>query len=89
MIQDPKPAGFEAVDPRSGYVFEDLFAYKEPRDQAVHFFVRGIPRGRSEIRYRLRAEVPGEFHALPAVATGMYAPELIGNSDEFRVSIAD
>jgi hypothetical protein len=29
------------------------------------------------------------FHALPAKINGMYAPELVGNSDEIRVNIED
>jgi uncharacterized protein YfaS (alpha-2-macroglobulin family) len=41
------------------------------------------------VSYRLRAEIPGKFHALPTKASAMYAPELRANSDENRLSIKD
>ena len=39
--------------------------------------------------YRLRAEIPGKFSALPTRGYAMYAPELKGNSDEIKLQIAD
>ena len=30
------------------------------------------------MRYELRAEVPGKFHALPVMAQALYVPELKG-----------
>jgi uncharacterized protein YfaS (alpha-2-macroglobulin family) len=59
----------------------------EPRDRTVDFFLRALPRGRSQLSYQLRAESPGVYHALPATAAAMYAPELRGNSDEIRLRI--
>lgn len=55
----------------------------------VVFFLRQLRRGRHSVSYRLRAEVPGRFSALPATAYGMYAPELRANSDEAKILIAD
>ena len=46
-------------------------------------------RGKHSISYRLRAEIPGQFSALPTRASGMYAPELKANSDEIKVKIID
>ena len=43
----------------------------------------------STITYRTRAETPGSFHGMPARALGMYAPELVGNSAEWRVRVRD
>ena len=45
--------------------------------------------GKHSITYRLRAEIPGRFSALPAKASAMYAPELKGNSDETKLVIQD
>ncbi|MCC9609220.1 hypothetical protein LOC68_06320 [Blastopirellula sp. JC732] len=56
---------------------------------AVTFFVRQLPRGKHSLTYKLRAEIPGKFSALPAIAQAMYAPELVGNSDEMKISIID
>ncbi|UCD91477.1 MAG: hypothetical protein JSW04_10705, partial [Desulfobacterales bacterium] len=41
------------------------------------------------VSYRLRAEIPGRFSALPAQGYAMYAPELRGNSDEIKLKIED
>ena len=89
IFSDGKPAGFEAVDALSGYVPGVVSAYMEPRDKTVDFFLRALPRGRSQVSYQLRAEAPGYFHALPATAEGMYAPELRGNSDEIRLNVGE
>lgn len=89
MIEDLKAAGFEAVDLRSGYVWNSLGAYRELRDERVTFFVRQLARGKHNLSYQLRAEIPGKFSALPAKISAMYAPELKGNSDEIKLQIVD
>jgi len=89
MFSDPRAAGCEPVDLRSGYNGNELGAYMEVRDQGTHFFVRQLPRGRHSVSYRLRAEIPGDFAALPATAEAMYAPELVGNSALRRIAIDD
>ena len=52
-------------------------------------FSRWLARGKHSISYRIRAEIPGTFSALPARAEAMYAPELKGNSDEIRLVIGE
>ncbi|MEZ6061369.1 MAG: hypothetical protein R3C19_13575 [Planctomycetaceae bacterium] len=90
MLEDRKPSGFEPDDQRSGYVFEGLRAYRELRDAKVTFFLSTLARGTHSISYRLRAESPSEqVSALPAIIEGMYAPELVGNSDEFDLRVRD
>jgi alpha-2-macroglobulin len=74
---------------RSGYNGNDMGAYVEFRDERVVFFVRWLTRGKHSVSYRLRAEVPGKFSALPAKASAMYAPELKGNSEEIKLRIED
>lgn len=89
LFEDMKAAGFEAVLLRSGYNPNDMGAYMELRDDRVCFFVRQLARGKHSVSYRLRAEIPGKFSALPTRASGMYAPELRGNSDEIKLVIKD
>lgn len=89
LFEDMKPAGFEAVEQKSGYGTIGLPAYVEYRDNRVAFFVRQLARGRHSVRYRMRAEIPGRFSALPTQATAMYAPELRGNSDEIKLKVVD
>jgi uncharacterized protein YfaS (alpha-2-macroglobulin family) len=89
IFEDPKAAGFEPLLVRSGYNRNDLGAYMELRDDRVCFFVRQLARGKHSVSYRMRAEIPGRFSALPTRASAMYAPELKGNSDEIKLAITD
>ena len=89
VFEDMKAAGFEAVDVRSGYSRNGMGAYMELRDERVSFFVRWLARGKHSISYRMRAEIPGRFSALPTRAHAMYAPELRANSDEIKLKIVD
>jgi uncharacterized protein YfaS (alpha-2-macroglobulin family) len=89
VFEDMKAAGFEPVAVRSGYTGNEMGAYVEFRDQKVAFFVRRLSRGKHSVSYRLRAEIPGRFSALPARAYAMYAPELKANSDEIKLIIND
>jgi uncharacterized protein YfaS (alpha-2-macroglobulin family) len=89
VIEDAKAAGFEPVDLRSGYNGNDMGAYVEFRDERTVFFVRELARGRHSVSYRMRAEIPGKFSALPTKASAMYAPELKANADEIKLRIED
>ena len=77
---------FPAVRSHGG---SGLSSFVEYRDEKVALFVRSLPRGRHNLSYRLRAETPGVFSALPARAEGLYAPELRGNSDEMKVTVGE
>ena len=120
VLEDLKPAGFEAVQLRSGepiwvrelrsdevliseqaraaaplldnrgrYTGRKRWVYQELRDRKVACFIDKLPEGYWEIRYRLRAETPGTFHALPLLAHAMYVPEIRANSSERQVKIED
>ena len=89
VFEDMKPAGFEPVDVRSGYTGNALGAYVEFRDNRVVFFARTLARGKHSVAYRMRAEIPGKFSALPTRAAAMYAPELKANSDELKLNVTD
>ena len=89
MFEDMKASGFEPVDLRSGYSNNGMGAYMELRDERVTFFVRRLARGKHSLSYRMRAEIPGKFSALPTKASAMYAPELKANSDEIKLKIVD
>ena len=52
-------------------------------------FIDKVPQGVWEIRYELRAEVPGHFHALPALVHAMYVPEIRANGAEVRLTVED
>ncbi len=115
LIEDLKPAGFEAVQQKSGQwmtarelrsdAIERRLAgalpepddatgrsrglYQELRDRHVAFFLDRCPQGFWELRYELRAEAPGDFHALPVLGEAMYVPEIRANGRETRVRVID
>jgi hypothetical protein len=55
----------------------------------VALFIDKLPEGVWEIRYDLRAEVPGRFHALPLIGYAMYVPEIRANDAEVRIDVQD
>lgn len=90
MFEDWKPAGLEAIKVRSGYTRNaGMHAYMEMHHERTSFFVRQLARGSHSLKYRLRAEIPGSFSALPTIAEAMYAPELKANSDEMKIKVKD
>jgi alpha-2-macroglobulin len=89
IFEDFKAAGFEVMDQRSGYTGNELGAFVEFRDDRVAFLTRGIKRGQSQVTYRLRAEIPGLYSALPAAGGAMYSPEIRTNSDEAKLRVIE
>ncbi|MBE7560470.1 hypothetical protein HS125_16625 [bacterium] len=88
VFEDYKPAGCEPIAQVSGPAWGAVYTQMELRDEKVAFFVSRMNQGRHEIRYQLRAEVPGAFHVLPHQAHAMYVPEIRANSAEGRLEIA-
>jgi uncharacterized protein YfaS (alpha-2-macroglobulin family) len=90
VFEDMKPGGCEPVEVRSGSTSQEgLWAHMELRDAKVAFFIQMLNQGEHRLRYRLRAEIPGKFHALPTKGYGMYAPDLYGTANEMRLGIKD
>jgi uncharacterized protein YfaS (alpha-2-macroglobulin family) len=71
------------------YTGQTRWVYQELRDRKVALFIDKLPEGVWEIRYDLRAEVPGKFHALPLIGYAMYVPEIRANSEEIRITVVD
>ncbi len=95
VIEDPRPAGWEPVEQLSssgyyGYAQDEGWApwtRREVRDEKLVFFATSLPKGKTIWEYRMRAEIPGEFHSLPTAGYGMYAPQINGHAAERRVRI--
>lgn len=66
-----------------------MYANKEIRDEKVVFFATQLSAGVHEFTYLYRAQIPGEYHVMPALASLMYYPEYQGNSAEARVTIVE
>ena len=87
-LRDPRPAGFEPETVRSGYQWGlGVGWYEEIRDSGANFFFEHLPAGEYTLKYRLRANLAGEFQAAPAVLQSMYAPEFTAYSAGRRMSI--
>ncbi len=71
------------------YTGRSRWVYQELRDRKVALFIDKLPEGVWEIRYEMRAESPGLFHALPVLGHAMYVPEIRCNGREMRIKIAD
>lgn len=83
VFEDMKPAGCEFTQLKSAG------GYMELRDEKAVFFRHSLRQGETTIRYNLRAEIPGDFHALPTKGLAMYAPDVRSISDSFTLKIED
>lgn len=72
-----------------GYTGRTRSAHQELRDRAVSFFLEKLPQGLWELRYELRAEIPGRYHALPTLGHAMYVPEIHANGAELRMTVLE
>jgi uncharacterized protein YfaS (alpha-2-macroglobulin family) len=92
MMDDPLPSGFEPVREywgHYGWIWNYWYSRKEFHDQKVSIAMTRLWHGRHEASYRMRAETPGDFHALPSQVFNMYQPEIGGNGAEFRIKVVD
>ncbi|MCK4665298.1 hypothetical protein KAU33_01015, partial [Candidatus Dependentiae bacterium] len=90
MIEDYIPAGCEIIDRKSG---KSWYSHKEFRDEKAVFFITHFywyrTRQTKIIKYRLRAEIPGDFEVLPTIATSMYFPDVYANTKSDRLTIVE
>jgi uncharacterized protein YfaS (alpha-2-macroglobulin family) len=86
-IKDPKAAGFEAEALNSGWQWDGLGRYEEPRDSLTNFFVEWLPHGEYSLKYRLRPTTPGKFRLGAAVMQSMYAPEFAAHSAGMLINV--
>ena len=69
--------------------YSGRYVYQELRDRKVALFLDKLPEGVWQIRYEMRAETPGQFHALPVLGHAMYVPEIRCNGDEMKVVVLE
>ncbi len=92
MMEDPLPSGFEPIREywgHYGWHWNYWYSRKEFHDQKVSIAMTTLWQGRHTASYVMRAETPGDFHALPAGVFNMYHPTIGGNSGEFRIKVVD
>lgn len=88
VLEDPRPAGCVNVENASRFDWY-INAYVELKaDKRAVMFER-LPRGETAMRYRLRAEVPGRYTALPARVYGMYSPDIGSSTASGAIEISE
>lgn len=65
------------------------FDHQELRDERAVFYARWLAAGTYEVRYFLRAAIPGEYRVLPATASEMYFPDVRGRSAGELFTVGD
>jgi uncharacterized protein YfaS (alpha-2-macroglobulin family) len=98
-IDDPVPAGCEAVNPDLISTDQDdakrslkvdgpsALSHREFRDSRVLFFFNEMESGEYHITYLLKATTPGKFLWPAPKVTAMYYPEFYGRGEENEVHI--
>ncbi len=91
---EPQEGGVRQPGWQPGWPEMDLtgrqrWIYQELRDRNVALFIDKLPVGVWQMTYDLRAEIPGQFHALPLLGHAMYVPEIRCNSAEIRITVND
>jgi len=87
-LKDPKAAGFESETLLSGWKWDPLSMYEEPRDSLTNFFVSWIPHGEYILSYTLRPTKPGTYRIGAATLQSMYAPEMTAHSAGFVIKVS-
>ncbi len=91
QIEDAIPPGFSVMQNDAEYYSSDRlreYAARQIYDDRAVFFTRG-PVKNFTIRYFLRANLPGEYRAVPAKALIMYYPELHGLTSDDTLRVAE
>lgn len=90
MFEDPKPAGCEPINLKSGNTYQGgLVSNMELRDTHTSFFITYLNQGKHNINYRLRAEIPGAFYVRPSESGAMYSPHVRAISNSYKLNIID
>jgi len=88
-LKDLKAAGFEAETLLSGWKYDPLWFYEEPRDSLTNFFISWLPHGEYILRYRLRPTKPGVYRIGAATLQSMYAPDMTAHSAGFIINVVE
>ncbi len=97
LLDDPLPAGFEAINERLNTVsygggevmyWRDWgYNRKNLYDDHVTFFITYLWAGQHSYSYLMRATTAGEFSVPPAQIYPMYEENMWGRSDSHRLSV--
>jgi uncharacterized protein YfaS (alpha-2-macroglobulin family) len=84
ILEEPLPPGCELieVDMEEGEVWN----YDQLEDRLA-FYIPYLTNGKSKLKYRLRANIVGDYRVMPTVLYNMYFPQYksMGNSNRVRI----
>jgi alpha-2-macroglobulin len=86
-IKEPRGAGFEETTLRSGYRWQKVPFYEEPRDSLSNFFVDWLPHGELELRHTMKPTTPGHYKIGSAVVQSMYSPDVTAYSAGMELDV--
>ena len=93
-IEDPVPAGVEAVQDTTAYPLEKPDSVRwwwgsrvEYRDSRTMFFQESFERGRYEYVYLVKVISAGTFRAVPAQVSPMYVPNVFASSEPQTMTV--
>ena len=93
LIEDPIPAGTEALPDRDSYPLAQeapwaRLSQQEFRDDHSAFFLETLENGRANLVYLLKVVSEGTFRAAPAAVSPMYVPGVHASSEPFTLTVA-
>ncbi len=88
-LKDLKAAGFEAETLLSGWKYDSISFYEEPRDSLTNFFIGWLPHGEYILRYRLRPTKAGVYRIGAATLQSMYSPDMTAHSAGFIIRVVE
>ncbi|MGZ3425012.1 MAG: alpha-2-macroglobulin family protein, partial [Polyangia bacterium] len=86
-VKEPRGAGFEETTLTSGWRWDKLSSYQEPRDSLFNFFVDWLPHGEFELRHSLRPTTVGKYRIGSAVLQSMYSPDVTAYSAGMELEV--
>ena len=92
MIEDPLPAGVEAVQQTDLVQLETPTRFwdasrREYRDDRIVFFQQSFTEGHYEYLYLLKVTTPGVFRVMPARISAMYVPDSTATSEPLTLTV--
>lgn len=89
-LKDMRASGFEPVNVRSGYKWQDALGYYEStKDAVTNFFIDKLQKGTYVFEYDVRANNAGVFTNGISTIQSMYAPEMSSHSEGITVRIQE
>jgi len=87
QLRSPRGAGFESDENLSGYRYDKLSYYQEPKDSRDNFYFGWLPQGEYRLVTQWHATTPGDYQIAPSQLQSIYSPDLATYSPTFRLTV--